>query len=115
MCNLSGQRASRLSGASRHAMRRQFPAGTTTWSTTPNGQSYSRKHYRGTLEAPTHSSAFGPTPPGTSPSRSEEHTSELQSRPHLVCRLLLEKKNKLSSRSFLLTNNNTTKHIYMTA
>src|SRR2546422_4418256 len=30
----------------------------------------------------------GPTP------RSEEHTSELQSRLHLVCRLLLEKKNK---------------------
>src|SRR5690554_545832 len=27
-------------------------------------------------------------------SRSEEHTSELQSRPHLVCRLLLEKKKK---------------------
>src|SRR5690554_7565656 len=26
------------------------------------------------------------------PVRSEEHTSELQSRPHLVCRLLLEKK-----------------------
>src|SRR5436305_8791079 len=26
------------------------------------------------------------------PIRSEEHTSELQSRPHLVCRLLLEKK-----------------------
>src|SRR3989442_4754574 len=28
--------------------------------------------------------------------RSEEHTSELQSRPHLVCRLLLEKKKQLS-------------------
>src|SRR5690554_7331815 len=28
------------------------------------------------------------------PVRSEEHTSELQSRPHLVCRLLLEKKKK---------------------
>src|SRR3989442_7371986 len=28
--------------------------------------------------------------------RSEEHTSELQSRPHLVCRLLLEKKKSLS-------------------
>src|SRR5690554_7073892 len=28
--------------------------------------------------------------------RSEEHTSELQSRPHLVCRLPLEKKNKHS-------------------
>src|SRR5687768_18081415 len=30
----------------------------------------------------------------TSRSRSEEHTSELQSRLHLVCRLLLEKKKK---------------------
>src|SRR3989442_8363070 len=29
---------------------------------------------------------------GAAGSRSEEHTSELQSRPHLVCRLLLEKK-----------------------
>src|SRR5258707_3482881 len=29
--------------------------------------------------------------------RSEEHTSELQSRQYLVCRLLLEKKNKQSS------------------
>src|SRR3712207_6854459 len=29
--------------------------------------------------------------------RSEEHTSELQSRQYLVCRLLLEKKNKLDS------------------
>src|SRR2546429_3636145 len=29
-----------------------------------------------------------------SPARSEEHTSELQSRLHLVCRLLLEKKKK---------------------
>src|SRR3989442_3875389 len=31
---------------------------------------------------------------GVAIKRSEEHTSELQSRPHLVCRLLLEKKNK---------------------
>src|SRR3989442_3274351 len=29
---------------------------------------------------------------GDARDRSEEHTSELQSRPHLVCRLLLEKK-----------------------
>src|SRR5690625_3600022 len=29
--------------------------------------------------------------------RSEEHTSELQSRGHLVCRLLLEKKNKINT------------------
>src|SRR5258708_11762353 len=32
------------------------------------------------------------------PIRSEEHTSELQSPDHLVCRLLLEKKNKRISR-----------------
>src|SRR5690625_6791861 len=31
---------------------------------------------------------------GKTPGRSEEHTSELQSRGHLVCRLLLEKKKK---------------------
>src|SRR6266699_7025686 len=34
--------------------------------------------------------------------RSEEHTSELQSRPHLVCRLLLEKKKKFHFASLLL-------------
>src|SRR3712207_7453289 len=32
--------------------------------------------------------------------RSEEHTSELQSRQYLVCRLLLEKKNKNMSKSY---------------
>src|SRR5690625_7029169 len=32
---------------------------------------------------------------GINPTRSEEHTSELQSRGHLVCRLLLEKKKPL--------------------
>src|SRR3989442_9332413 len=31
--------------------------------------------------------------------RSEEHTSELQSRPHLVCRLLLEKKKEARTRA----------------
>src|SRR3989442_2419197 len=33
---------------------------------------------------------------GINPFRSEEHTSELQSRPHLVCRLLLDKNNNRS-------------------
>src|SRR5205809_3010432 len=56
----------------------------------------------------THATATTPNtrPPVTAPiipttmktmlngSRSEEHTSELQSRLHLVCRLLLEKKKK---------------------
>src|SRR2546429_9635522 len=35
---------------------------------------------------------------GAQPVRSEEHTSELQSRLHLVCRLLLEKKTAAPSR-----------------
>src|SRR5207253_11246418 len=35
--------------------------------------------------------AGGHRPPGVERERSEEHTSELQSRGHLVCRLLLEK------------------------
>src|ERR1039458_1301965 len=35
------------------------------------------------------------THPNASPYRSEEHTSELQSLRHLVCRLLLEKKKHL--------------------
>src|SRR5205809_3492795 len=38
----------------------------------------------------------------TPPRRSEEHTSELQSRLHLVCRLLLEKKNKPESQDPLV-------------
>src|SRR2546422_3125969 len=37
--------------------------------------------------------------------RSEEHTSELQSRLHLVCRLLLEKKKKKEQISTYHTNN----------
>src|SRR3712207_8330077 len=38
--------------------------------------------------------AARPAPPGSARrGRSEEHTSELQSRQYLVCRLLLEKKN----------------------
>src|SRR2546422_6358266 len=41
-----------------------------------------------------HAGATGPTRVG----RSEEHTSELQSRLHLVCRLLLEKKKNRENR-----------------
>src|SRR2546422_6772956 len=36
--------------------------------------------------------------------RSEEHTSELQSRLHLVCRLLLEKKKKIDKRQLKPTH-----------
>src|SRR5256886_5788756 len=37
--------------------------------------------------------------------RSEEHTSELQSQSNLVCRLLLEKKKKIKTRSADITQN----------
>src|ERR1035438_4504127 len=43
------------------------------------------------------------------PNRSEEHTSELQSLRHLVCRLLLEKK---SQRTFHFFNDTATTEIY---
>src|SRR5215475_1861598 len=49
----------------------------------------------------------GAGPPDQSPARlrrwlrSEEHTSELQSRENLVCRLLLEKKKKISQLSLI--------------
>src|SRR5215813_8983497 len=42
--------------------------------------------------------------------RSEEHTSELQSRPHLVCRLLLEKKKHNQIRTFLQKKKKKKKH-----
>src|SRR2546428_7435147 len=41
---------------------------------------------------------------GSPVERSEEHTSELQSRSDLVCRLLLEKKNQNLSRSAIANN-----------
>src|SRR5690554_2347838 len=49
-------------------------------------------------------SAFQVVPHFQSRVRSEEHTSELQSRPHLVCRLLLEKKKNKIAFNFYLYN-----------
>src|SRR5687768_18111987 len=43
--------------------------------------------------------------------RSEEHTSELQSRLHLVCRLLLEKKKKTKQSTSISLYNNPTSPI----
>src|SRR5690606_40691119 len=59
---------------SRRALRRRHP---------------SPRSFRPGLRPPA-TSLFRKTPP--TPGRSEEHTSELQSRENLVCRLLLEKK-----------------------
>src|SRR2546422_2255322 len=44
------------------------------------------------------------TPRSGAPPRSEEHTSELQSRLHLVCRLLLEKKKIQAPRNEIPTS-----------
>src|SRR5436305_3915590 len=44
--------------------------------------------------------------------RSEEHTSELQSRPHLVCRLLLEKKKQKRNLSTNIKELNSTPQTY---
>src|SRR5476651_1779523 len=52
-------------------------------------------------------------PPGTRvplPRRSEEHTSELQSRQYLVCRLLLEKKKKKNQKSHVRNKKKKKKH-----
>src|SRR5437870_10146545 len=43
------------------------------------------------------------------PRRSEEHTSELQSRGHLVCRLLLEKKKQKHERIPIVRQNHTSR------
>src|SRR2546429_1767026 len=48
-----------------------------------------------------HPAATRLKPTWTEEMRSEEHTSELQSRLHLVCRLLLEKKKKTKERLIL--------------
>src|SRR5216684_7601534 len=55
--------------------------------------------------------AAGPWRPALCPSRrrSEEHTSELQSRLHLVCRLLLEKKKKKKEITYTRTIKKTQK------
>src|SRR5437773_9420636 len=50
------------------------------------------------------STALTCTPSGWSTSRSEEHTSELQSHHDLVCRLLLEKKKSTHARSRTTTH-----------
>src|SRR5262245_63089819 len=50
----------------------------------------------------------------TSSARSEEHTSELQSLRHLVCRLLLEKKKKIQKNDNAQTNTHASRNIMTT-
>src|SRR5690349_22845226 len=55
--------------------------------------------------------AVGKAPPAGKQARSEEHTSELQSRRDLVCRLLLEKKKQKTQRSEVTTKIKSSVHI----
>src|SRR2546429_6819415 len=57
-------------------------------------------------------SALLRTSKGAAKARSEEHTSELQSRLHLVCRLLLEKKKNKSTTTHRPTECKLRSHIY---
>src|SRR2546422_11598886 len=59
----------------------------------------SRSRFRCTWSKSGHHDERRESPRRFRPTRSEEHTSELQSRLHLVCRLLLEKKKKKSGLS----------------
>src|SRR5687768_18146904 len=64
------------------------------------GRRGERKTLNAVPAAPSPLPPFPPSPllfPTAKSPRSEEHTSELQSRLHLVCRLLLEKKKKEST------------------
>src|SRR3712207_9475050 len=73
-----------------------FPYTTLFRSPTPRG---STPRHGQAVQVPGRGWHSGPNGQPGSQGRSEEHTSELQSRQYLVCRLLLEKKkNKTNSR-----------------
>src|SRR5216684_7825444 len=73
------------------------PDMTNVWRTARS--EFPRSNSRSRLSVGTAPPPWAPRP---RPRRSEEHTSELQSRLHLVCRLLLEKKKNLRGRMELL-------------
>src|SRR2546429_1843923 len=60
----------------------------------PRGKSLAAMRRTAPRPQPMSRTCSSPRRPRDSRRRSEEHTSELQSRLHLVCRLLLEKKNQ---------------------
>src|SRR2546430_11337933 len=62
--------------------------------------------YNFTIVAPPAAFTFVPATLSGNFVRSEEHTSELQSQSNLVCRLLLEKKKKHNTATFLLPIHN---------
>src|SRR3712207_7109709 len=65
------------------------------------GARYAVSHKKSEAGDARQMAVYGTTAAGASPMRSEEHTSELQSRQYLVCRLLLAKKNSHTQDIFL--------------
>src|SRR3989442_4864800 len=77
------------------ALKRPAPAHACTCNTSPASTNTIKSEDSPMAVNPAHSSAGFAGTRSARPAknaRSEEHTSELQSRPHLVCRLLLETK-----------------------
>src|SRR5205823_9803213 len=73
----------------------QRQTGSATWPAALADACRRRRAFRADRPAaPSRRGARSCLPPRTKRSRSEEHTSELQSLAYLVCRLLLEKKKK---------------------
>src|SRR5439155_26707701 len=81
----------RTSGSSATCSATPTSGGSTRAPTCPSRATSRAGGGRATAVSSRSTSSSRSAPPGTG-SRSEEHTSELQSRGHLVCRLLLEKK-----------------------
>src|SRR5215510_15763640 len=71
----------------------------TTLFRSPGGRVPARRHRDRRRRAHARARA-APAPRARRALRSEEHTSELQSRGHLVCRLLLEKKKKTTQKQY---------------
>src|SRR3712207_8306706 len=65
-----------------------LPIGTSSWTASESRSQASSASMMAVSQVPRQSTSSG----SRAPVRSEEHTSELQSRQYLVCRLLLEKK-----------------------
>src|SRR5258708_25755408 len=66
----------------------------------PKNQTPPGGHWYYRIDGPNHRKCWFLGDEGQKVSRSEEHTSELQSPDHLVCRLLLEKKKIYKNRRF---------------
>src|SRR5690606_41229609 len=85
---ISARGASRGSGCWSSTPRSCGPTCTSPPVPGPARRTWNRRSRSSSTSPPT------PRPPTSTSPRSEEHTSELQSRENLVCRLLLEKKKK---------------------